>query len=215
MPPTSRRARPLPGAALALALALSLTACPSEGGEDEAEAGAEDDVGTDSAADEGGGAENCTVEGAEIVALVNAYREANGKPAVPLSPSLCTVAQLHVEDLDANGPHTVEGCNLHSWSDQGEWSACCYTSDHAQAQCMWDKPKELTTYPGSGYENAAGGGGSITPSGAVDLWKGSAGHNAVMLNEGTWESFPWGAMGAGVQGGYAVVWFGEQADPAR
>ncbi len=80
---------------------------------------------------------------------------------------------------------------------------------------MWQKPKELTVYPGNGYENAAGGGDSITPQQAVDLWKGSSAHKDVMLNEGIWEDYPWGAVGAGLYQGYAVLWFGVEPDPAR
>jgi hypothetical protein len=145
--------------------------------------------------------------------LINAHRDDNGKPMIPLSKSLCTVGQIHVQDLVDNAPHAPNNCNLHSWSNQGNWGACCYTDDHAQAQCMWDKPKEITVYPGNGYENAAGGGGNITPGGAVNQWKGSSAHNDVMLNNGVWANYPWGAIGAGLKDGYAVVWFGVEADP--
>ena len=123
------------------------------------------------------------------------------------------MAQTHVIDLAEEGPHTVGNCNLHSWSDAGTWSPCCYTPDHAEAQCMWDKPKEITVYPGNGYENSAGGGNNITPAGAVDLWKNSAAHNDVMLNQGIWANYQWGAIGAGLKDGYANVWFGVEADP--
>ncbi len=156
----------------------------------------------------------CTADEVELIELVNEYRAENGLPAIPASPSMCTVGHLHAEDLANENPHTVGDCNLHSWSDAGAWSACCYTPDHAQAQCMWDKPRELTEYPGNGYENAAGGGGTLTPQQALDLWKGSPGHNAVILNEGTWANISWGALGAGMHQGYAVLWFGEEPDPA-
>ena len=63
------------------------------------------------------------------------------------------VAEAHVQDLSYNQP--VGGqCNMHSWSDRGSWSGCCYTDDHAASQCMWDKPRELTRYPGNGFEIA-------------------------------------------------------------
>ena len=149
--------------------------------------------------------------GKEIVDLLNDYRAQNGLSAVPCSPSLMVVADTHVHDLDENQPHAVANCNLHSWSDQGTWSACCYTADHAQAQCMWDKPRELTVYTGNGYENAAAGASS--PSAAITMWKNSSAHNAVMLNEGIWASHPWKAVGAALYQGYAVLWFGEQTDP--
>jgi hypothetical protein len=159
-----------------------------------------------------GGPDDCSPEAIELIALVNDYRADNGLPPIPASPSLCTVATSHVHDLLDNSPHTQPGCNLHSWSDQGAWTACCYTADHAQAQCMWDKPGELTIYPGAGYENAASGAGS--PAQALALWQGSQPHNEVILNLGIWAAYPWQAIGADVYQGYAVLWFGAEPDPA-
>jgi hypothetical protein len=160
-----------------------------------------------------GGPEECSPEALELIDLVNEYRAENALPAIPASPSLCTVATAHVHDLNDNSPHTQPGgCNLHSWSDQGPWSACCYTPDHAQAQCMWDKPGELSIYPGNGYENAAYGVGS--PAQALDLWKSSPPHNEVILNLGIWANYPWQALGADVYQGYSVLWFGAEPDPA-
>lgn len=157
----------------------------------------------------------CSAQAIELITLVNEYRGENGLPAIPASPSLCFVGDAHVGDLIANSPDAPAGCNLHSWSDQGAWSACCYTADHAQAQCMWDKPRELTVYPGNGYENAAGGGGTISPAQALNLWKNSTGHNAVILNQGIWANQTWRALGVGIQNGYAVLWFGSSVDPAN
>lgn len=52
-------------------------------------------------------------------------------------------------------------CNLHSWSNNGYglWNGCCYTSNHAAASCMWDKPREISggIFTGNGYENSASG----------------------------------------------------------
>ncbi len=159
-----------------------------------------------------GGPEGCTADALELVDLVNAYRAENGLPAIPASPSLCTVATTHVHDLADNGPHLQPGgCNLHSWSDQGSWSPCCYTPDHAQAQCMWDKPSELSVYPGYGYENAASGVSS--PAQGLAAWKSSPPHNEVILNLGIWANHPWQALGADVHQGFSVLWFGEQVDP--
>jgi len=161
----------------------------------------------------GGNPTGCTALGAELVDEVNAYRMMNGLQAIPLSPSLCNVAEQHTQDLYDNAPHAPAGCNLHSWSDQGAWSACCYTPDHAEAQCMWDKPSELTVYPGYGYENAASG--VATAAGALNLWKNSSGHNDVILNQDIWTNLTWNAMGASIYQGYAVLWFGQQVDPAQ
>jgi uncharacterized protein YkwD len=160
-----------------------------------------------------GGAEGCSADALALIDLVNAYRGDNGLPAIPASTSLCTVATAHVHDLADNMPHVQPGgCNLHSWSDQGAWSPCCYTPDHAQAMCMWVKPSELTSYAGYGYENAAAGVGS--PEQALSLWQSSPGHNEVILNQGIWADLPWGALGADIHQGFAVLWFGAEADPA-
>jgi hypothetical protein len=138
----------------------------------------------------------------------------NGLPAIPLCPSLALVARTHCYDLVEEAPHSPAECNLHSWSDAGDWSGCCYTPDHAQSQCMWDKPRELSDYTGNGYEISYGSGGSATPAGALAGWQGSPGHNNVILNQDIWADHPWACIGAGIYMGYAHVWFGEETDPA-
>ena len=148
----------------------------------------------------------------ELVNEINAYRVSRGLVPVPFSPSLQIVAEKHVADLVANYVSGTE-CNLHSWSEgSSEWGGCCYTSDHARAQCMWDKPKELTSYPGSGYEVSAAGAASA--AGAVMVWKASSAHHAVLINEGIWEK-EWKALGGANAGSYWVAWFGHESDPAR
>jgi len=83
--------------------------------------------------------------------MVNEYRAQKGLPAIKLSYSLCVVAVTHCRDQAANYSET-KGCNLHSWSDQGNWKPVCYTPDHSKAALMWSKPRELTNYQGNGYE---------------------------------------------------------------
>jgi len=120
----------------------------------------------------------------------------------------------HVWDLEINEPHSEPNCNLHSWSDQGSWTEVCYTDDHLYADLMWSKPSEITgdVYGANGYENSASGVSSAAH--ALSLWQGSPGHKDVILNQGIWASRdPWPAMGAGMLAGYAVVWFGDAADP--
>lgn len=155
-------------------------------------------------------------EEVELARLTNEYRQQQGLPAVSVSFSLSSVAQWHVWDLAANDP--VGGaCNLHSWSGARPalWQGMCYTSDHAQATQMWSKPRQVTAnaYSSDGYEIAAGGSGGLTPALALALWQGSSAHRAVILNTSIWSNFPWRAMGVGLHQGYAVVWFGTQADP--
>jgi hypothetical protein len=73
----------------------------------------------------------------------------------------------------------------------------------------------MTSYPGAGYEIAHGGSGSfiVRAETALSGWKRSAGHNSVILNKSGWENKAWKAIGIGIQGAYAVVWFGEEKDP--
>lgn len=146
---------------------------------------------------------------------VNRYRQSRGLERLPLSASLSRVAQAHLADLEAN--HRPGGrCNMHSWSPRGDWTPCCYTPDHAQAACMWNKPKELTggAYSTPGYEIVAHYSEAMTPAMAVEIWRDSAPHDAMVLNRGTWARSTWRAMGAAFGRHYAVVWFGESADPA-
>lgn len=152
------------------------------------------------------------VDESDLIQVINDYREENGLDRIPESPSLNMVAEMHVIDLAENYEFDTD-CNLHSWSDQGEWSACCYTSDHAEASCMWDKPKELTNYTGAGFEIAAYSSNDMTSEKALDLWKNSIGHNNVVLNIDKWENSHWKAIGAAIYDGYAVVWFGAAEDP--
>lgn len=165
-------------------------------------------------------AQALTDEEKKLYDLIMEYRYENGLPNIPLSSSLTYVAHTHVRDLAHNKPD-IGNCNLHSWSSNGPWSSCCYTSDHAQAECMWSKPRELTTYKGNGYEIASGYKGGFDSSYsdsntsaaiALDCWKGSAGHNAVILNQSSWKDMHWKAIGIGIFKGYAVVWFGEEYD---
>lgn len=157
---------------------------------------------------------------AELAQLINDYRKANGLPAIPVSRSLSRVADLHVKDLYDNHPDSGtdsrgQPCNLHSWSSKGDWSAVCYTPDHKYAEGMWDKPREITVevYRGNGYEIAYASADPATPQGAFNAWKNSSGHNEVILEQGIWAGKKWPGMGIGIYKGYAVVWFGDTADP--
>lgn len=152
-----------------------------------------------------------TVEENKLYELLMKYRQEKGLQRIPISKSLTIVAQTHAKDLQDNFTFQ-RNCNMHSWSNKGKWSACCYTSDHSQASCMWNKPRELTTYNGNGYEIAHGGRNYLaTPETALESWKHSAGHNAVIINEGIWKN-KWNAIGIGMLGSFAVVWFGNEVD---
>lgn len=149
------------------------------------------------------------VDAAALVKLINDYRATLQLPRVRVSAALTKVAQAHVRDLNVNQP-VATGCNMHSWSTHGPWTACCYDSSKAAARCMWRKPKEIAGRKGNGYEIAATSNG-ITPEQALVLWQKSSSHHAVMANEGQWNK-PWRAIGVAIEGDYAVAWFTEEAD---
>lgn len=148
----------------------------------------------------------------QLYKLIMDYRATYKLPNIPLSKSLSYVAHQHAWDLAVNQP-SGGNCNMHSWSDKGKWSSCCYTSDHKQAKCMWTKPQELTTYPGYGFEISCGGSAALSPSEALACWQGSEHHNNVILNKDIWKDYTWKSIGISIYGNYAVVWFGKEEDP--
>ena len=159
----------------------------------------------------------------ELVRVINQYRREQGLDEIPYSPRLTDVAKWHVYDLEVNKP-SGGSCNLHSWSDKGEhrdflaknnvsWNSCCYTSDHARKQCMWNKPREISdgAYKANGYEIAARNRG-MTSHRALEQWKASPLHLDMILNRGKWAKSKWKAIGAAISSRYAVVWFGKETD---
>jgi len=157
-------------------------------------------------------AQNLSADESELYRLVMNYRKTKGLPGIPLSKSLTLVAQTHAKDLDENyEPGTA--CNLHSWSANGNWKPVCYSKDHAQAKLMWSKPRELTAYKGNGYEIAYSEDLDYLANAdnALDGWKLSKEHNAVILNRGAWKK-KWNAIGIGIYGSFAVIWFGNEVD---
>jgi hypothetical protein len=154
-----------------------------------------------------------TTEEMKLYDLIMAYRAEKDLPKIPLSKSLSYVAHQHAWDLEVNNP--VKGdCNMHSWSSKGPWTACCYTPDHKNAKGMWEKPKELTTYTGYGFEISCGGSDNLTAEESLESWKGSVHHNDVIINQDIWKKYAWNAIGISIKGKYAVVWFGKEADEA-
>jgi hypothetical protein len=146
----------------------------------------------------------------QLYRLIMDYRAANGKPSIPLSKALTFVAQTHAGDLMDN--YSVSNrCNLNSWSGKGNWSSCCYTKNHKKAACMWNKPRELTTYAGDGFEIAYTR-LTPTPRKALEKWKKNPLNDQVVLNNGEWTEVTWNAIGIGIYGDYAVVWFGKVID---
>ncbi len=158
---------------------------------------------------------------AEMIRLVNDYRESYGLPPIPNSRSLNKVARIHAIDLIENFP--AEGqdsrgfdCTLHSWSDKGTWKPVCYTKDHSFAEAMWDKPREITNfiYTGDGYENAYSTREiEIDPAKVLEAWKSSPSHNSILLETGVWKGSNLLAFGVGIHKNHALIWVGSQVDP--
>lgn len=146
-----------------------------------------------------------------LIEMINEYREENNLIVIEESPSLNTVAEIHINDLIEN--YTLnEECNLHSWSENEAWSSCCYTADQSNAICMWVKPAELTNYTGYGYEIAVYGSNGMDKETALELWKNSEAHHNLIINKGIWKNVDWKAIGAAIKEDYALIWFGEEAD---
>ena len=147
----------------------------------------------------------------ELLKLINEYRKSKKLPPIKLSPELTRVAKIHVHDLITNNPCKGK-CNMHSWSDKGNWKPCCYTDDHKNADKMWSKPSELTSYKSNGYEIAYQSSDGAVPSEALLAWKKSQGHNMVIIEKGAFNKMKWKAIGIAVEGNYALVWFGTLSD---
>ncbi|MBT0662901.1 CAP domain-containing protein [Geobacter pelophilus] len=162
-----------------------------------------------------------TEKEAKLFQIINEYRESYGLPPIANSRSLNKVARVHVIDLVENKPADGEdsrglSCSLHSWSNKGSWRSVCYTKDHAYADAMWDKPREITnyTYSGDGYENAyATTDESVTPEKVLEAWKRSPSHNAILLEKEMWKGSNLLALGIGIYKNHAVIWVGSLIDP--
>lgn len=156
-----------------------------------------------------------SAEERKLYDLMMAYRKSKGLAPIALSAKLTLVAQTHARDLADNYDFDPGNkCNPHSWSGKGKWSRCCYTSDHKQAQCMWDKPMEIAGYASPGYEIAYYSSAGASAEEGLEGWKKSPAHNPLIINEGIWKKADWKGIGIGIYKQYGVVWFGELADPS-
>jgi hypothetical protein len=144
--------------------------------------------------------------------MINAYRHRYDLPPVPLSRSLCFVASAHVKDLSYHHPDQGS-CNAHSWSDQGSWKPFCYPRDENKKNSVWDKPKELTTYRGKGYEIVYWENSPTVIDSVIAFWKSMDYFNSFLMNTGKWQGKKWNAIGIGIHENYACAWFGELTDP--
>jgi hypothetical protein len=146
--------------------------------------------------------------------LVNEYRRSDNLPAIPLSQSLSKVAKQHIADLIQNKPDTST-CSFHSWSNKGNWQSCCFTKESRDKLCMQSKPSELTSYPGKGYEVVYWESREATASKAINQWKETPVARSVLTNTKEWAALNWKAIGIGIDGGFAIIWLGEETDPEK
>ena len=142
---------------------------------------------------------------------LNLLRSDYGKLEIEFSKSLSYVADMHVKDLQNNRPDTSV-CNLSSWSDKGEWTACCYNAYVPMPDCMWDKPKELTPYTFRGYELAGYFEEGFTVDSVIQLWAEIKAVLDMILTEGAYKKKKWITMGLAMNKEYVSVWFGQRSD---
>jgi len=144
--------------------------------------------------------------------LVNDFRYSANLQPIPISKSLSRVAKLHIADLIQNKPDTST-CSFHSWSNKGTWQDCCFTRESKDKLCMQNKPVELTGYPGKGYEVVYWESREASAQKAIDQWKETCAATSIIHNTKEWQNLNWNAMGVGIDGGFAVIWLGEESDP--
>jgi len=139
---------------------------------------------------------------------INDERKKYGYKPLKCDFNMRKVARKHVENKIEAGKtmqYFKGKCNLHSWF--GDY-AFCYTRDHKNGGLMWNKPYELSKRQDKrkGYEISAGSTGRITAKDAMNLWKGSPGHYALIIpSNGKWKNLD--AVGCWYDKGFADCWF--------
>lgn len=156
----------------------------------------------------------------KLARLINDYRQEKGLSRLPIFYALTKTARTHTRDSFENKPYEekdVRGiqANLHSWSDKGNWTPVAYTEDHQYAERMWSKPEEIAGYPDDGFEiSVIQEGGVLYPKETLESWKGSPGHNNVIIEADNFKNLEkeFQAMGVSIQKNFSHVWFGYTKD---
>jgi hypothetical protein len=148
----------------------------------------------------------------ELYRMINDYRREASLPEIPLSRSLCYVAMLHAKDIYLNHPDQGP-CKVHSWSDKGFWLPFCYPRDETKKATVWDKPRELTSYPSRAYEIVYWENNQLVPDTIMMVWETEEYFNSFLKNFGKWQGMNWNAIGIAIYENYACAWFGDAADP--
>jgi len=147
----------------------------------------------------------------QLFESINIFLTENGKKPLQLSKSLSYVAKTHIADLKQNNPDTSI-CNLSSWSNNGEWTACCYNSYVPNPDCMWDKPKELTSFQYRGYELALYFEEEFNTDTIMQLLYSSNRVLDMLLTKGEYSAKKWVCMGIGINENYTSIWFAQRTD---
>jgi sporulation related protein len=143
--------------------------------------------------------------------FINQLRKDYGKDLIQLSASLSYVANIHVNDLQTNNPDSSI-CNSSSWSDKGTWTPCCYNKYVYNPDCMWDKPKELTSYTYRGYELVTYFADGVNVDSISQLWSDSKPVLDMLLTRGDYEKKKWICGGLSIGTNYVSLWFGQRKD---
>lgn len=147
----------------------------------------------------------------QLFTKINELRAAYGKEKLQLSAALSFVAKTHVADLRDNHPDTSV-CNLSSWSNKGNWTACCYNAYVPKPDCMWDKPKELTPYGYRGYEFITYFEDAINVDSVINLFSDTREVLNMILDQNEYEKKKWACCGIGINKHYISIWFGQRRD---
>ncbi|HEX8247318.1 MAG TPA: CAP domain-containing protein [Pyrinomonadaceae bacterium] len=136
----------------------------------------------------------------ELFRLINEYRAQNKLPPLVSSDALSLVANRHLLDLNINVKFLTHG-----------WSNCPYDiKNQSTWNCVSGAPKMLgVRYDGNGYENLYRNLNTVaTPPLALEAWKKSETHNALILNLSIFKNLKWDGIGIAISSNYAAIWVG-------
>jgi len=150
----------------------------------------------------------------ELEDLVNKERRGSGLRPLHCDPHMRWVANRHIDDAIEGAKKNLawpkeRGCNAHSWLVK---FPCCYTGDHDNPDCMWDKPLELSGWDDrSGFEISVSSDSpdwTWTPAAALSQWKSSPLHYDVIMGRGIWSDLK--TVGCALRNQYGHCWFSKK-----
>jgi len=121
---------------------------------------------------------------------INIYRSKKGLGELQLSPSLCFVAQTHLNDIRLYSKEQ-HGCNLNSWSDKGKWIPCCFNGQQKNLDLMTSKPSEIIGFHGKGFEIVIATRKDISTNDLAKKWLEAKTTQDFIMNKGQWANRNW------------------------